>query len=79
MSFLLAITLVLGTAIPALAADASLFTDIDGHWAKPYIEQVVADGLMNGISETTFSPNTPMTRAMFVTVLGRLANINPDR
>ncbi|MBE6933203.1 MAG: hypothetical protein E7464_07490 [Ruminococcaceae bacterium] len=77
-SLLLAITLVLGIATPALAADASKFTDIEGHWAKPYIEEVVSAGLMNGISETTFSPNTAMTRSMFVTVLGRMAGIDPN-
>ena len=75
-SLLLAITLVFCTAFPAFAADAAQFTDIDRHWAKPYITQVVADGLMNGIDDTTFAPNAPMTRAMFVTVLGRFANID---
>lgn len=32
----------------------------------------VDNGLFNGTSETTFSPDTAMNRAMFVTVLGRL-------
>ena len=38
------------------------------------IKYVVDNGLFNGTSETTFSPDAPMTRAMFVTVLGRYAN-----
>ena len=50
------------------------FTDIAGHWAKGDIEFVVSRGLFSGTSETKFSPNTAMTRGMFVTVLGRLAN-----
>jgi len=50
------------------------FTDIGGHWAKEDIEFVVSRGLFSGTSITTFSPNTAMTRGMFVTVLGRLAN-----
>ncbi len=33
-------------------------------------------GLFNGTSETTFAPDTTMTRAMFVTVLGRLAGVD---
>ncbi|MEA5012220.1 MAG: S-layer homology domain-containing protein [Angelakisella sp.] len=50
------------------------FTDIAGHWAKEDIEFVVSRGLFSGTSETKFSPNTAMTRGMFVTALGRLAN-----
>jgi len=50
------------------------FTDIAGHWAKDDIEFVISRGLFSGTSTTTFSPNTSMTRGMFVTSLGRLAN-----
>ena len=49
------------------------FTDINGHWAKADIEYAVSQGLFSGTSATTFSPDTAMTRGMFVTVLGRLA------
>ena len=53
------------------------FTDIENHWAKDNILFVVSRGLLNGTSETTFSPNTGMTRGMFVTALGRLAGVDP--
>ena len=53
---------------------SSQFTDIDGHWAKDDILFVANRGLMTGTSATTFSPNGSMTRGMFVTALGRLAN-----
>jgi hypothetical protein len=53
--------------------EAPAFTDIADHWAKEEIEFVVSQGLFSGTSTTTFSPNTAMTRGMFVTVLGRLA------
>ena len=53
------------------------FTDIENHWAKDNILFVVSRGLLNGTSETTFSPNTVMTRGMFVTALGRLAGVDP--
>ena len=52
------------------------FKDITGHWAKEDIDYVVGLGLLEGTSTTTFSPNAHMTRGMFVTVLGRLANID---
>ncbi len=54
--------------------DAPAFTDIASHWAKEDIEFVISNGLFSGTSATTFSPNTAMTRGMFVTVLGRLAD-----
>ena len=54
--------------------DTPTFTDIHNHWAKDDIDFVVARELFDGTSLTTFSPNTPMTRGMFVTALGRLAN-----
>ena len=53
------------------------FTDINGHWAKEHILFAVSRGLFSGTSKTTFSPNTTMTRGMFVTALGRLAGIDP--
>ena len=54
------------------------FTDIQNHWAADNILFVASRGLLSGTSDTTFSPNTGMTRGMFVTALGRLAGINPD-
>ena len=54
--------------------DAPAFTDIESHWAKEDIEFVISNGLFSGTSVTTFSPNTAMTRGMFVTVLGRLVD-----
>lgn len=50
-----------------------VFDDIESHWAKENIEFVVSRELFKGTSNTSFSPDTAMTRAMFVTVLGRLA------
>ncbi len=38
---------------------------------------VYENGLFKGVSETEFAPDTTMTRAMFVTVLGRMAGVNP--
>ena len=52
--------------------------DIHNHWAADNILFAASRGLLSGTSDTTFSPNTGMTRGMFVTALGRLAGINPD-
>lgn len=53
------------------------FKDIwENSWFYKAIKDMINRGLMIGTSATTFSPNEPMTRAMFVTVLSRLADIN---
>lgn len=49
------------------------FTDTDTHWAKESIDFVVDRGLFNGVSDTDFAPNSSITRGMFITVLGRIA------
>lgn len=54
----------------------SAFNDIAGHWADQYILTVVERKLFTGVTETVFSPNAAMTRGMFVTVLGRIAEVD---
>lgn len=50
------------------------FEDIANHWAKEDIEFAVNRGLFSCTSTSSFSPDIEMTRGMFVTVLGRMAN-----
>lgn len=45
------------------------------NWYFNAVKFVHKNGLMNGMSDDLFSPDTGMTRAMFVTVLGRLAGV----
>jgi 5'-nucleotidase / UDP-sugar diphosphatase len=52
------------------------FKDVISHWAKRSIAASVDAGLFEGISETVFQPNAPMTRGMFVTVLGRASAVD---
>ncbi len=56
-------------------ANRGYYLDIEGHWAINEIYYLIDSGIMNGISETEFSPNTQVTRAMFVTMLGRLSGV----
>lgn len=46
--------------------------DVVNHWAKVPIATVVKEGLFAGVTDTSFQPEGTMTRAMFVSVLGRL-------
>lgn len=49
------------------------FTDVHaGDWFLQSIEYVYEHGLFNGVTATTFEPESSMTRAMLVTVLWRL-------
>ena len=48
------------------------FTDVETHWARQDILRAQELGLVNGVTDTEFAPNRPVTRAMFVTVLYRL-------
>lgn len=53
--------------------DAAEFTDVSKNdWFYDDVQFVVENGLFNGTSNTTFSPNAAMNRAMLVTVLYRL-------
>lgn len=72
-AFLLAIALVFSCA-PAAFAAGHPFKDVSGgDWYAEYVDYVYENNLMNGTSETTFSPNAAMTRGMTVTVLHRIA------
>ncbi len=54
---------------------ANTFTDMPGvsDWAHAGIDFALAQGLFNGMNETTFAPEKSMTRSMLVTVLWRYA------
>ena len=76
LSLILALCLVFSLCASAMAAES--FTDMTDHWAKSYVDDVVAKGLFNGISDTAFDPEGSMTRGMFVTVLSRIAGVELD-
>ena len=73
MALISALVLCVGLMVPVSAADQT-FTDVPAtHWAHDAVDYVVNLGLFNGTSATTFSPNTPMTRAMLIQALFRYA------
>lgn len=54
-------------------ASGTEFSDVkDGDWFAPAVETAVARGLVNGTGHGQFSPEMNVSRAMFVTMLGRL-------
>jgi len=53
--------------------NAVSYTDTASHWAKADISFVTSRGLISGATSTTFAPDTAITRADFITALGKLA------
>lgn len=57
----------------ALTYGDAPFTDIYFHWGRDAALWAYQNNAMLGVTETRFAPEQGMTREMFVTVLGRLA------
>lgn len=74
ISLLLAFVLMITLAVPAFAADSTGFTDVAaGAWYADAVSFVQSRGLMAGTGNNRFSPDSPITRAMLVTILYRSA------
>lgn len=72
MSVLMVLSMFFGAALTVHAADS--FSDVPKNaWYHEAVNFVQADGLMNGTGNGKFSPNAKINRAMFVTILYRLA------
>ena len=67
------------TVVPVSAADVKDFADVAADsWYYDSVDFVAERDYMNGTSATTFSPDDNMTRAMFVTVMARVAGAQTD-
>ncbi len=66
-------------AVYYLAENAVRFDDIAGHWAEENILYSASRNIFAGMTDTSFAPDEGMTRAMFVTVLGRISGVYEDR
>lgn len=64
------------TAGTTAAKPENPFADVkSGSWYEAAVLYARANGFFDGTSATTFEPEGSMTRAMFVTVLGRMAGV----
>jgi len=72
VSGLLALTMIFGLSLSALAADTYTFSDVPAEsWYAEAVHWCKENDVMNGTSDSEFSPNETMTRAMLATVLYR--------
>jgi uncharacterized repeat protein (TIGR02059 family) len=44
-------------------------SDVEGHWAAPYIKEMYASGVIGGYPDGSFRPDNHISRAEFVTML----------
>ena len=47
-------------------------------WYTPYVAKAVAMGLVNGVSDTEFAPNSTISREDVCTIIGRFLNITAE-
>ena len=80
----LALALLLGCALGAWPAGArslaweNPFTDVeDTDWFYPHVQWAAGSGVLSGTNATTFEPDAPLTRGMFVTALANWEGIDP--
>lgn len=87
-ALIVALALTAGLSLTAFAAESegapqgasegsawqNPFADVkEADWFYHNVEYAYKNSLFSGTSETTFAPNTAMTRGMLVTVLGRMS------
>ncbi|NQX63356.1 S-layer homology domain-containing protein [Paenibacillus qinlingensis] len=48
-----------------------IFSDLAGHWAKTDVMQMVGQGIVEGMDDNHFAPDTSVTRAQFATLLAK--------
>ena len=60
-----------GGATVKIVDNSKDFADTQNHWAKDAIGFVSARGLVNGMNETTYAPDSSTTRAQLWTILAR--------
>ncbi len=60
------------------ASAASIFSDVDGHWAQATIEELTEKGIINGKGEELYDPEGSVTRAEFMKLLIVTENAEPN-
>ena len=76
LSLLLILVMVSCLILPVCAASA-YFSDVpSSSWYYSNVKTAYEQNLMMGVSSTKFRPEATLSRAMFVTILGRVAKIN---
>lgn len=62
-----------------MVATNSQFTDIQNHWARPFIEGLRARNIISGFPDGTFRPNQAMNRAEYAAILRKAFTMSVKR
>jgi hypothetical protein len=77
ISLLLVLSMCLGLMTSTYAASASDYSDLKADaWYMEYVPYMIRNGYMSDTGYGKFEPNATVNRAMFVTILGRIAGVN---
>ena len=60
-----------GNSIYAVVEATRTFDDLQGHWSRNEVEKLASKLLINGTSAQSFTPDRPITRAEFASLLAR--------
>jgi hypothetical protein len=63
----------------AQLAQARTFPDIQGNWARSFIEALAARNVIKGFPDGTFRPDEPVTRAQFAAMIRQAFPRGPER
>jgi pectate lyase len=55
------------------------FADLKGHWAKDDVELLASRQIVNGVSNDSFGPGKPITRAEFAALLVRAQGLQEEK
>ena len=78
-AFLLCINIILSSLITFVCAEDLPFDDVkDSDWFYKDVAKVWALEIMDGKSPTVFAPKSVMTRAEFLVLLAKIADVEPD-
>lgn len=70
------LTVVMAISLLTVSAAAVTFSDMTNHWAKTDVEYLATQGVVNGTSDTTFTPDRAMTACEAVIFCSRATGVS---
>ncbi|WP_413161300.1 DUF1565 domain-containing protein [Capilliphycus salinus ALCB114379] len=64
---------------PDVNLNVGTLSDLRGHWAQPYIEALVSQGIMSGFDDGSFRPDEPITRVQFAAIVQKAFSPTPQQ
>ena len=65
--------------LSGMVCHGAMFPDTEGHWAAEYIEFLAREGIISGMGDGTFAPNSSCTRAQAARIIYGLIKLEGDK